>query len=68
MVFFTTIVFGALMPFVVKFFTGKSSESSDENKNDYGNQILEEFEQYEFQRYDKLGSFKYFILNKNKKN
>lgn len=56
------------MPFVVKFFTGKSSESSDENKNDYGNQILEEFEQYEFQRYDKLGSFKYFILNKNKKN
>lgn len=54
LVFFTTIVFGAVMPFVIKLFDKDSSHHNEENNHNE----KDLFEQYEFQRYDKQNNVK----------
>lgn len=61
LVFFTTIVFGALMPFVVKYFdqineSNVALEKIDLNSINNSDNLLET---YEFQRYEKINSNKY---------
>lgn len=57
MVFFTTVVFGAVMPSVVKYFD-KNTENTLEkiDFNSVNNVEKDEGETYEFQRYEKISS------------
>jgi hypothetical protein len=61
LVFFTTICFGALMPFVFKFLNKNENIIQNNSKNN----VEDDFEKYSIQRYDSNSSIDYLASEKN---